>query len=758
MANSAQKIFKLKKVSLPIGFTTAEELTAGQGLDKFVTSDVILPYLANRFTNFYNQIAGDAPLQALDTLREIGDRLTSMGDTEGSIQQMISEIIGTKASISYVDGKLQLKADLSMVQGSVADINGRIQSEITARTTEIARIEALTSSENSARHTDVSNILLDILNERTARQSDVTNLGIDIATKASKIELQTEITARTVEVTRIEGIANSKTTNEHLEVRIAEVLNYESNRDVNTRADLVAVATNKANDALTNAKADSRGYTDNHILNLNANILPLLESKAEATASIAILNTAIATKQTLDDVNNSIAYWREHFLTPQYKGMVDALRAEMLAIEGIDQTEFTRLKDLLAQLTSLESSDVAGLNTSIALKIAKTDLLGIDWSRVAVSPWETLLDIADSSLDGKILDARLIHNLLINWRYHIDLKVNTADILTEGQLANFDTTVQSDDKVMSAAAVKNRIYGVYLEMNKKANIADAFAKDHVLDSAWLGATLHDYINFITTATEAQIGTGKVVDAILLQRILGGLKYFEIDTKFAKDHVLDLAWINANLSDWVEFRNLSNEQIGEGKVVDAKVLRHLVNDLYMATQTKFAKSNILDEVWLKAHYNITDVLQFVNTTDADRNDGEVIGAKAMRNILHSLLVHSDQKVAGTKVAKSSWLYPNESRSIESFLDESSLNSDHVFSAELTQGLIKILNVKVDTKVSQSNFNSLVSNVWAKDSTFNRDQIMSGLNERATNARVQTLEDLVATLVTRINDLEATMNAQ
>ncbi len=779
--NATARKFKItKKDILPIGFATTAELMSGQGLDKFITSQELLPYLSFAFTNFYNQIAGDAPIQALDTLREIGDRLTVMGATDGSIQQMISEILGTKASLSYVDGKLVLKADLSMVQGSVADINARIQTEVALRTSEVARVEAIANAKiTEERLLYISNEYYQLANARllTVENTTIPAINEAIVKKSSKVELQAEVTARTGEVARVQAIADSKTTNEHLEVRIAEVLNYENNRDVNTRADLVAVATNKANDAFTNAKADSRGYTDNHILNLNQNILPLLESKAEANASIALLNAAIATKTTNQDVNENVAYWKLHDLTPTYKGIVDALRAEMLAIEGIDETEFTRLRDLLAQLTALESADVAGLNASISQKIGKNGIISEDFLKIRYDLTDPFAFITNESLmvreDSEVFGGRAMTHFLRKMYKQAETKVAKDHILDGtkvGTLENFMSDLATIQGNLGAVLNAERIQSFFLQAYDKINAK--VAKADVLDGSIFPSSASLFATYITP--DARLTKDKYFNALNLRQFLADLSNYTDTvsaTKFAKDHVLKLDTVQGM---WHFINDMTIQEL-EDKVVDANVLRILINDLFGHLNTKantadaFAKDHVLNSTWSTA--TLGSWLAYIDATDAQIGSGKVVDAQILRNILREVVNHANTKVAGTKVAKSSWITPNQVHSIGEFLDESSLNSDHVFSAELTQALFKILNVKVDTKVNE---NKIVADSWANelfqtngsgnivmsgllDTDLDNSQLMSARlalklfkmgfqhsQEKASNARVQLLEEEVAQL--------------
>lgn len=477
--------FKLtQKASLPIGFSTLTELLASQGADKFVTSEVLIPFFSSKLTEFYNNVVGNAP-QAFDTLKEIADKLAEMGAKDGSIEAMISTIIGTKADISYVDGKLNLKADLSMVNTAISSINSSIQTEINERITDVARVEAIANSKVTPERLEIR--VAEVLNYESAQ--------LDLAKQALRLEISQKADETSV-VTRLGLKADRFDVQQLSSSQDSEIIRIDSEIAVKANQSFVV-------NEIASAKIDSRGYTDNHILNLNENVLPLLASKTYTEGRVADLfgEIQIAKGQVLAEVATKATPAQATAIS---EALVNALRTEMLAIEGIDDAEFARLGALLAQLTALESSDVTGIMALLSQKVAISDVLG---------------------------------------------------------------------------------------------------------SAWTVANLQTFISFV---------------------------------------------------------DLANEQIGSGKVLDARTLRH---------------------------------------------------------ILYEMKALTDSKVAGSKIQKSSWIDPNLTYEIEHFLNESLLNGDHVFSAQLVQGILKVLNTKVDTKVDKKVDKSVI---YGLDSFMGHHAILNPLD--------------------------------
>ena len=498
---------KLKKIHLPIVVAEASDLPLGT-LGEFITADTLKPYLDQIATKstpaqistavnaLKAELVGTAGI-SVDTFGEMKTFVDSVQSLQQSDKDSILSILATCVKTADIMPIVNAKASEQSVATRLAEkvatadimptLNAKatkveLQTETTTRTSEVSRVEGLVIAEKSSRDHDVSNLSTDIQREVSARQQDVVNLGIDIAKKATKVELQTEVTARTTEVARVEAIANSKSTPAY----------------VGTEINI--------------ARADVRGYVDNHILNLNQNVFPLLASKIEATS----ISTALT----------------------------NALRTEILAWEGVDDTRMASLQALLAQLTALEASDVTGIMATLSQKVAKDHVL--DGNTIGLLA-DFLLVTNQQVGDGKVIDAIRIRNFFAETFAKID--TGLADKISEGRL--------------------------------------------LFNSFFPNALEDDYYNTLMSFDETTLVPKKIFSAVVVRRLLKSLKATHIDNKantadaFAKASVLNSTWSTANLASWIAFKDATDAQIGSGKVLDAQILRNILREVVAHSDTKIA---------------------------------------------------------------------------------------------------------------------------------------------------------------------------
>ena len=221
-----------------------------------------------------------------------------------------------------------------------------------------------------------------------------------------------------------------------------------------------------------------------------ADIMPILNGKAEEISVANRLASKVETNDIMPLVN---ARATKVELQAEYDARIaEDVRIETIANSKARATDVANLSTDIQREVTQRQQDVATLGVSISQKATPAEVTTISTALVAALRTEMLAIEGIDDVEFARLNALLAQLTALE----------TADVT-----------------------------GLTALLSQKV------AKSDVLDSAWLGNTLNDYINFVTTATDAQVGEGKVLDAIVLQRILKGLKFYEIDTKVPNSSVL-----------------------------------------------------------------------------------------------------------------------------------------------------------------------------------------------------------------------------
>jgi hypothetical protein len=427
--------FKLtQKNSLPIGFATIQELTAETGLDKFVTSEVLLPFLSEKLTAFYNLILGETPNQALNTLREIGDKLAEMGATDGSIEAMISTIIGTKADISYVDGQLNLKADLAFLNNVIAQIALNATAERTVRVGEEARIEAIANSKVSESY--FNNFSQDLINHY-----------------ASTSALGYESDARITEDARIEAIANSKVSQSAYDAKVAQLDGTIATKVTTAEAEAISQAKVSA---LRTEMLAIEGIDDAEFARLGALLAQItaLES-SDVTGIMNLLSQKVNKSDVLD--GNAIGTLSE------FTDIGDASITDKVV-------NALKLRQYFQETKALNNT-----------KVAKSDVLG----EGNIGDLNDFIDVGDDSVAGKVVNAFKLREYLYQVRSLANSKLPSDNVVTTGwnignrasnvtDYANLPNSVMSEHYIPSEKMFQGYVHEIVELLNKKANSADVY--------------------------------------------------------------------------------------------------------------------------------------------------------------------------------------------------------------------------------------------------------------------------------------------
>jgi hypothetical protein len=359
---------KIRKDRLPIGFATTQQLISNTPIDAFVTGDVLLSVFNAKFSEFYTSIVGNAP-QALDTLVEIANKLALLGAEDVSIEAMISEIIGTKASLTYVNGKLDLKADLSYVQAQVGTTNQNLAIEV-------SRLEGILNGKVTAvafqtyQASVTASLVLKAdqasVTASLALKADQASVDASLAIKANQATVDTSLALK----------ADKTTVNAALALKADQTA---VNTSLALKADKTAV------DASLALKADLTAVNTS---------LALKADKTAVDASLAlkadqiVVNTSLALKVDKTAVDASLALKADEVSvvsrlagktsTAQAEtiaqNIANALEAKLLGGVGTNADTFAELKALLDNLQSLSQADLNGVMASLATKVDKQTL------------------------------------------------------------------------------------------------------------------------------------------------------------------------------------------------------------------------------------------------------------------------------------------------------------------------------------------------------------------------------------------------
>lgn len=154
------KVLRIRKERESLNFSSLAKLLAGQGADEFVTSEMIIPYMNAKLSEYQSNLIANAPA-ALDTLNEIALKLGELGASDSYIESLLASIVSTTATVASVDAKLALKADSTTLNNEILNLTQNViplkanvtslNTEISNRQSEISRIEQLVVAEATQR-------------------------------------------------------------------------------------------------------------------------------------------------------------------------------------------------------------------------------------------------------------------------------------------------------------------------------------------------------------------------------------------------------------------------------------------------------------------------------------------------------------------------------------------------------------------------------------------------------------------------------